>query len=120
MSLLAMAATNTQRVRRDRDAYMTPSPPPPPAPPHQPPTITPSWRIPLSLAWAIVVFAVTIGGGLLWQAWEIRQSVRDLRYGVWTIEDQRELTRMAAQGGVILPDAVEVVRRRLPGPIYQP
>lgn len=112
--------TTTTRQRRERDGYLVPDPPPPPAaPPPQPPTISPSWRIPIGLAWAILVFAVMASVAIAGLLADLRQDIRDLKNGVWTIEDQRELQRVASQGGLLLPDTVDIVRRRLTGP-HQP
>lgn len=121
-----MAGDNTgsrsQQRRPDGSWHLrqddAPSPPDPP--PAQEPTVGPGWRITIGAAWAIAAFVVPFLLFVAWQQWEIRQSIKDLRYGVWTIEDQEEFARLAAQGGLMLPDPREVVRRRLPGPIHLP
>lgn len=113
-AMATQSGTPSRRIKREPEWGLPP--PPPAAPPQQQPTISPSWRIPIGLAWAILVFAVVgsvTTAGLLW---DLRQDIRDLKNGVWTIEDQRELQRVASQGGLFLPDTVDIVRRRLTGP----
>lgn len=108
----ANGGTHSRRISRQQDWHLPPPPPPPPERPRTH-TFTPNDRVTLSAVGAILALLLT----LAWQAWEIRRDIRDIRYGTWTIEDQREFQRLAGQGGLMLPDTVEVIRRRLPNPV---
>lgn len=109
---MANGGTHSRRIPRQADWHLPAPPPPPPERPTRH-TFSPNDRVTLSAVGAVLALLLT----LAWQAWEIRRDIRDLRYGTWTIEDQREFQRIAAQGGLILPDTVEVVRRRLASPV---
>lgn len=109
----ANTTTRSQQRRPDGSWHLRAEGAAPPPPPPQQPTITPSWRIPIGLAWAILVFAVVGSVTIAGLLFDLRRDIRDLKNGVWTIEDQRELARVASQSGLMLPDTVDIVRRRL-------
>lgn len=76
--------------------------------------------VPVKWVWGAVSFVVSLLLLVLWQAVEIKQDIRALKYGTWTISDQEEFERQAAQGGLILPNTRLIIRERLPGPLHQP
>ena len=112
-----IGGTPSRRIQRGHGHLIAAHAKPPPEPPEHRHTFSPRDRITLATA-------TSIGGLLLLLiglAVGIRQDIRDLRYSVWTIEDQTEWIRLASEkSGLALPDARDAIRRRLPGPLRDP